>query len=309
MNIRISATYRRKDEKWSQSDFYYHSHERFEIYHFHSGNCKYLIGDRIYELLPGDVIIMNGLTLHRPNPLPPEPYERSVIEFSPEWIRPIIHTLQMPELLIPFYKLNNCLFRDIDQITLNKIENLIERISINVTSTRKEKDNTGKRLKEGGTATYLIQLLFQIYDLSQSQLQKVPRYESEKDLHVERVVTWIDHHFHQNITLDHIAENLNISKYYMSRIFKEVTGFTIMQYLMNRRMNRAKYLLEMYPKKTILEVALDSGFENSSHFSRFFRKNMKMTPTQFRKENSNAISVNSQEKYSNLLQATNPFLF
>jgi len=80
----------------------------------------------------------------------------------------------------------------------------------------------------------------------------------------------------------------------MSRIFKDVTGYTIMQYLMMCRINRAKYLLEIRPEKSILDVALESGFEDASHFSRFFRKQLKITPSEYR--NRKAIRVPTTNK-------------
>lgn len=301
VNDKINVAFRQSDEKWSQDDFKYHSHDTFEIYYFHSGDCKYLIGDRIYELQPGDIIIMNGLTLHRANPLPTAPYERSVIEFSREWIRPILSSLNVPELLVPFYKLRNFLFRDIDKVVLVEIMELMKEINLLVLQTKHLSDSNEEqflntRLIEGRASTLLTQLLFKIYELSRERLAQLPPKESEKNTHAERVVTWIQQYFNNNISLSTIADSLNISKYHMCRIFKEVTGFTVMQYLMSCRINRAKYLLEMVPDKTILEVALESGFDNSSHFSRFFRQQVKMTPTEYRKRKNSAILDKSMEK-------------
>lgn len=287
MKERINVVYRKKDKQWSQSDFDYHSHDKFEIYYFHGGDCKYLIGDRIYQLQPDDIIIMNGLTLHRANPEKTAPYERSIIEFSQEWIRPIINNIQVPELLNPFYKLNNSLLRNVDKNILSNIKCLIKEISKQVSNQPKagaKNERLDARMLNGRVSTLFVQLLFEIYELSQSKLSQVPLYESEKEVHIERVINWINEYFTTDISLSSVAENLNISKYYMSRIFKEVTGFTIMQYLMSCRMNRAKYLLEMHPNKTVLDVAIEAGFESPSHFSRLFRQQVTMTPTEYRKK-------------------------
>nr|WP_275583065.1 AraC family transcriptional regulator [Gracilibacillus alcaliphilus] len=105
---------------------------------------------------------------------------------------------------------------------------------------------------------------------------------NEKNNHVNRLIAWIDQNYQRNITLDEMAENLHLSKYYMSRIFKDTTGMTIMQYLMNRRLVRTKYLLEMYPNKSMLDIAMESGFESSSHFSRKFRNHFHVSPTEYR---------------------------
>lgn len=65
----------------------FHSHPHYEIYYFHDGECTYIIGDRVYNLEPGDLVLMHGLTLHRPHPKPGSAYERSTLHFDPSAIR------------------------------------------------------------------------------------------------------------------------------------------------------------------------------------------------------------------------------
>ncbi|UOQ46568.1 AraC family transcriptional regulator [Gracilibacillus caseinilyticus] len=279
---KISSHYRYVDEVHSTQFLDYHSHERYEIYLFHSGSCQFIIGDHIYDLQENDMIIMNGLTLHRPYPKKGTLYERSVIEFSSEWLKPILNRLNVAELLDPFNLLSNTLFRGVDQEGLAEIKELMRKIDVvDIKLTESSKKSVENRL-EGEVTTLLIQLLFKIYEITKMKQVDIPLVKSEKDIHVNRIISWIDNHFDNNLNLDSIANELNISKYYMSRIFKDITGYTIMQYMMSCRINRAKYLLEVYPDKTILEVALESGFENSSHFSRFFRKQVSVTPTEYR---------------------------
>ncbi|MEH7413792.1 AraC family transcriptional regulator [Neobacillus drentensis] len=289
---KINARYRLVTTVKSYEDFSYHSHEKYEIYYFHGGNCKYLIGDHIYHLQEDDIIIMNGLTLHRAYPEPGITYERSLIEFSSEWLRPILYNLNVPELLTPFTQLNNTLFRGTDKETLNEIKTILRRIvSIDVNTPIGDVGSGENRLREGEITTLVVQLLFKIFQVSQQKLVKIPPIESERNTHVKRIIPWIERNFCSSISLDCIAENLNLSKYYMARIFKDVTGFTIMQYLMLCRINRAKYLLEIHPEKSILEVALESGFEDASHFSRFFRKQMNLTPSEYRNRRANRTAI------------------
>lgn len=288
MADKIFAGYRLVDKVESYEDFRYHSHDKYEIYYFHGGKCKYLIGDHIYHLQEDDLIIMNGLTLHRAYPEPGIAYERSVIEFSSEWLRPILTNLNVPELLDPFNQLSNTLFHIRDKEKSAEVKELMKKMAKTVQSSNQQ-NKMENRLKNGELTTMLVQLLFKIFDLSKQLLQNNVPVESDKNIHVKKMIEWIDIHFCNPITLDDIAHHLNISKYYMSRIFKDVTGYTIMQYIMSCRINRAKYLLEIHPDKSILEVSLESGFEDSSHFSRFFRKQMKLTPTEYR--NSKAIRM------------------
>src|SRR6476660_5006589 len=70
--------------------FNFHSHQEYEIHFFHSGDCRYLINNRIYDLQPGDIILLDGMTLHKPNPQPGSTYIRSMIHFSPIWLQELL---------------------------------------------------------------------------------------------------------------------------------------------------------------------------------------------------------------------------
>ncbi|WP_086010520.1 AraC family ligand binding domain-containing protein [Thermobacillus composti] len=70
----------------------FHAHPEYEIYYFHGGGCTYLIGGRMFELAPGDLIIMHGMTLHAPIINRRLPYLRTIVHFDPafaaELLRP-----------------------------------------------------------------------------------------------------------------------------------------------------------------------------------------------------------------------------
>ncbi|MFC4402993.1 AraC family transcriptional regulator [Gracilibacillus xinjiangensis] len=280
---KFNIVYRNVDRNFKKKDFHVHSHNFYEIYIFHKGNCNYLINDDMIDLQESDIIIMNGSSLHGPSPEENCPYERSVIEFSAEWIRPIINKLNVPELLTPFDELSNSLIRKVDKVLYQSLLELVKKMQIKqIQQKDSNKSEVQKRLLEAETTTLLIELLFIIYELSKGKLNSIMLQNNEKSCHVNRITSWIDQHFQQEISLDDIASSLHISKYYMSRIFKDITSLTIMQYLMRRRLIRAKYLLEMQSHKTILEVALEAGFDSSSHFSRKFRECYGVSPSNYR---------------------------
>ena len=103
-------------------------------------------------------------------------------------------------------------------------------------------------------------------------------------MHAENIASWINQHYSEKITLERIAKELNLNKYYVSHVFKEVTGFTVMQYVMECRLIQVKYLLEMRPDLSLEEIFTATGFESGAHFSRFFKDKMGMTPTSYRKK-------------------------
>ncbi|MCJ7842573.1 AraC family transcriptional regulator [Lederbergia sp. NSJ-179] len=280
-----------KMEKWlrpdyrmkslGEQDFAFHSHAQYEIYFFHRGDCKYLIHHSIYELQPGDIIIMDGLTAHRANPSKCEIYERSVVHFSPDWIKPVIEELRMPELLSPFKEMSNCLLRGEDEgereLILQSIK-AMDRLKNDALSFH------SKPVHEAELKILLLTILMQIYKLSKKENQQLAMPKSEKVLHVENIAHFIQDHFKNSMSLEDISAELNLSKFYLSRIFKEVTGTTVMDYVMTCRLNQVKFDLEMYPDRTLMELATESGFESPAHFSRFFKQRVGMTPSEYRKQ-------------------------
>ena len=85
--------------------------------------------------------------------------------------------------------------------------------------------------------------------------------------------------------LRQLAETFYISPFYLSRIFKEITGFTIINYLNLTRIREAWRLLTDTDLK-IVDIAESIGFESLTHFDRTFKKIMKLTASKYRKMNS-----------------------
>lgn len=264
-----------------EQDFAFHSHAQYEVYFFHRGDCKYLIHHSIYELQPGDIIIMDGLTAHRANPSKFEMYERSVVHFSPDWMIPVLEELRMPELLSPFKEMSNCLLRGQDE---GERELILQSIKAMDQLANKDSTFMMKPEIEVELKILLLTILMQIYKLSKRENQQLAMPKSEKVVHVENIAHFIQDHFKNSISLEDISSELNLSKFYLSRIFKEVTGTTVMDYVMTCRLNQVKFDLEMYPDRTLMEVATESGFESQAHFSRFFKQRVGLTPSEYRKQ-------------------------
>lgn len=87
---------------------------------------------------------------------------------------------------------------------------------------------------------------------------------------VKSIKSYIDLHFTEDITLDSLAEFFFINKFYISREFKKYYKITVFQYIMDKRMQLAKKLL-IQTKKSIEEIAIESGFHGQNYFSRRFK--------------------------------------
>ncbi|WP_320171707.1 AraC family transcriptional regulator [Maridesulfovibrio sp.] len=95
-----------------------------------------------------------------------------------------------------------------------------------------------------------------------------------------RAVEYMDAHIGSNLTIEDLAHEVGMSKYYFSRLFKEDTGATPYQFFLARRLEKARMLLDE-GRNTITEIAHLLNFSDQSHFSRVFRKKFGMNPKSY----------------------------
>lgn len=94
---------------------------------------------------------------------------------------------------------------------------------------------------------------------------------SRKRMELSSIKAFLDENYTEKIVLDDLAEKFFINKFYMSKIFKETYGVTINNYMIERRITRAKQLLR-FTDKTIDEIGVMVGMDSANYFSRVFRK-------------------------------------
>ncbi|WP_449539058.1 AraC family transcriptional regulator [Ferdinandcohnia sp. Marseille-Q9671] len=256
----------------------YHSHQEYEIYFFHSGSCRYLIKNQIYDLVPGDILLMDGKSLHKPIVSPEKEYIRSVIHFSPQWIESVLKELHALDLLDVFRKLQYCLIRTNE----NQQSMQLEKLVCSLDELYRLSNNDSSR-NETEMKVLLIQILILVNKMGRANSYREPETKDDKTDYVENIVTFIQEHYMEKLTIDSIAKSLNLSKSYLSHLFKEMTGFTVMEYLMATRLTQAKYMLVLESDKPLKDVAFDCGFESASHFSRYFKQKVGISPKDYRK--------------------------
>ena len=100
---------------------------------------------------------------------------------------------------------------------------------------------------------------------------------------VKQIVSYIESHYTEPITIQSTADYLGFSESHFMRYFKETMGTSFVDYLRDYRLTIASRLLTT-SDSSILDIAAESGFENLSYFNRVFKQKYSMTPRQFRKE-------------------------
>jgi len=254
------------------TDDRFHTHAACEIYYFHGGRCTYLIGDRIYQLAPGDLIIMHGLTLHRPKVDPRLTYDRTTIHFDPNYARELVKPFGGVDVLKPFRELHNHRIR-LEGAAREEFEALLERLCA-----------LSERTGPVSRSRFLLafaDLLYIVYELHQKPLAELSALPSAKERNVQEIISYIENHFHEDLHLGDLEKHLHISKNYLANIFREVTGATIFQYLNQRRVNQAKLLFLTERDASVTDVGYRVGFKHPAHFSRVFKQIAGLSPNRY----------------------------
>lgn len=98
----------------------------------------------------------------------------------------------------------------------------------------------------------------------------------------EKVLSYIEDHLGQELSLEEIARELNYSKYYVARAFKENTGMTLHKYIQGRRLSEAARKLAQ-TRQPIIEVAFDAGYGSQQAFTQAFHREYLCTPQEYRR--------------------------
>lgn len=106
---------------------------------------------------------------------------------------------------------------------------------------------------------------------------------SRKRMELAAVKEYLDEHYTEKIMLEELAEKFFINKFYLSKIFKETYGTTVNNYLISKRITRAKQLLR-FTDMTVDEIGAAVGMGDANYFSRLFHKVEGISPREFRKQ-------------------------
>ena len=95
------------------------------------------------------------------------------------------------------------------------------------------------------------------------------------------VLAYIDAHLAEALTLQDLAQVAHLSAYHFAHMFKQSTHMSPHQYVLQRRLQQARDLIRS-SDKPIIDIALQCGFGNASHFSRRFKQHFGFLPSQLR---------------------------
>lgn len=252
-------------------DIDFHLHDVYEIYYLISGDVNYFVENKIYELNQGDLMITNKYEIHKPSFKSDKTYERICIQFGNEI--PALYSTEEFNLL---YCFNNREKGERNRIELKahqrqELQELMDRLE--QTSMKKQKHDIILR------NTYFVQLLVMLNNAFLSA--------SGNDRHAEisakilPVLDYINENLQGDLSLEFIEHKFYINKYYLSRLFKQYTGMNLHQYIIYKRLARAKELLS--EGMSVTDTCYMTGFNDYSNFFRLFKKVIGIAPGMYKK--------------------------
>ena len=100
---------------------------------------------------------------------------------------------------------------------------------------------------------------------------------------LRQITDWMAKNVAEEFHLEQLAAQVGLSKFYFNRLFKSAMGVSPSHHQINLRMDEAKRLLRE-TKKSVLEIALDVGYANPSHFAQLFRRETGLSPSDYRQQ-------------------------
>lgn len=244
-----------------------HWHKEFEIVRVISGKLTVYLNHTPYEMEAGDCLFIEGGCLQRGYP------DHCVYEC----------------LVFDTVMLDGKIGNGADGRFFEwkgkgiKYKNFIDPKNTQILSTVDELLRSTKEAKpfyELETIGLFYQLFYHLY--VSGHIVKSQNSASEKGIHtVITLLEWIELHYSERITLAEISHVMGFSEKYICRIFKEYTAKTVIDYVNERRIEKACSRIGV---NSITQTAFDCGFNDLSYFCKIFKKYKGMSPSEYKKQ-------------------------
>lgn len=253
----------------SLKDVELHHHDFYELYFLISGDVTYTIESRICRVLPGDILLISPGQLHQVNiRSEAEPYERFVLWLSPEMVSNL--SLNNCDLLRLFDHQNP---GSVNQLRLSKRDRETTHHLLETLYAETLRDDYGAEIMR---RSLVSQFLVQIGRLS---LQENTPLQDVSSQFITEVLDYINAHYQEALSLDHLAEHFFISKYHLSHEFNRQVGTSVYRYIQKKRLQVARQLLSQQYRPS--HIATACGFCDYTAFYRAFKNEYGYSPREY----------------------------
>lgn len=245
-----------------------HSHDFYELYYFIGGRASYIVENKKYQLRHGDLLLIPPGELHQLDMTDSSQlYERIVLWITPRYLRALgTRRTDLTECFRLCAESRAYLIRDIS--FAEKIGTwLDEAFTLSAAS----------RYGDDLCAEILLKNIF--LELCRYTRSRRAPESGISHAAITQAIDYIAAHLTDDLSLDALADQLYLNKYYLARLFREQTNVTIHQYILKKRLSLARSFIEH--GLPIAQVCQRSGFHDYTNFFRAFKNEYGMTPGQY----------------------------
>lgn len=266
---KIVAYYYRE---WNDYHMLPHTHDQIEIMYVIQGKCRIDTTKESLHLAKGDFILLDADTSHSLI-VDAEGCRMLNVEFIFEKKEETL--VSFAQLITQTSSLKSLLKCREPYILLKDMEE-IYRLLRRVIRELDEKGEDHDEMVHFYMAQIFISIGRLMKERRDQELAAISQY-------VKKAIRFMNDHYDADLRVEEIASSINIHPGYFHRIFKEYTGVTPMDYLMQIRMGKAEMLLT-YTDMSVIDIAAQIGMNSRQYFSYVFKQHSGVSPMQFRKK-------------------------
>ena len=251
----------------------FHSHPGMEFIYVHEGEGSAIINQNIYPFKPGSLMYFQPFQLHRVKTEIPETgfYIRSKLLLQPSVFDSYMGQFTVLQRFFFYLRQSNLDCQVIQVTDTSEFDAFFH-----LYSTRAE-----ELVHPENFTLFFMLLLNMVKDQWTAKNQPERNVQLRHICYAEHVMHWIESHYHEEFTLAALVKELHLSSFHISHLFRKATGSTITEYLIYRRLREACLLLRT-TSLPLQEVCNRVGVNNVSYFCQLFKKNLGVTPAQYR---------------------------
>ena len=251
----------------------FHLHYKYEIYYEIEGTRRYVIEDSAYIVHAGSVVLIGENQIHKTGAIGDGPSSRIVVNFSAAYLAELTRSFPGVDFCGFLNEKENHLLHTLTPRQQNYVYALLRQLLALA-------DDTGRQVC---AAKKLLLGTLLLYLQKQCRLQRELGCGSGRVTNclVDQVQGYVVQHYAEKLTLPQIAARFYISPCYLSRLFKRTINLSLVEYINGVRVKAAQRQLEK-TRRSISEVAADTGFSTVAHFRRVFKEATGLSPQQYR---------------------------